>query len=288
MGLTLGTLAAAVLLLAVLPMPHATLAEGVLAVPDDARVVTQAAGDFSRLLVAPGSRVGSGTPLLALTNPELDARATIAAARVEELLARQDVLRSERRTTDALLVEDELGHAREALARAREAQAGLLLRSPATGTFQLARADVLPGRYLHRGETVGYVLDDATRHARVVVRQDEVDAVRGDVRALAVRCAETLASVTPARLVREIPAADRALPSLALSTEGGGPFALDPAAHERPLSFSTVFQFEIAIDAAPLERIGQRVYVRFEHSPEPLLWRWLRAARRTLLERLAV
>ncbi|MGE0484729.1 MAG: hypothetical protein AB7Q81_11365 [Gammaproteobacteria bacterium] len=287
-GVTVGTVMLVTTVVGMLPLPHATLAEGVLAVPDDARVVTRAAGHFGELLVEPGQRVAAGSTLLKLDNAELDARATIAAARVEELLARQDVLRAQRRTTDALLIADELEHAREALARAREAQAGLRVTSPVDGTFQLARAEVLAGRYLRRGETVGYVLDDTTRHARVLVRQDEVDAVRGDLHGLAVRCAEAVDTVVPARLVGEVPAADRTLPSLALATEGGGRFALDPAAHERPLSFNTFFQFEIALDATPLERLGERVYVRFEHTPEPLVWRWWRTARRTLLEHLAL
>ena len=71
---------------------------------------------------------------------------------------------------------------------------------------------------------------------------------------------------------------------MALSVEGGGKFALDPQETETPMAFEGFFQFEIILHDMPPNRIGERVYVRFVHTPEAIGYRWLRTARRVLLE----
>jgi putative peptide zinc metalloprotease protein len=122
----------------------------------------------------------------------------------------------------------------------------------------------------------------------VVVPQSRVDRVRGDAREVSLRLAEARDRVLPAALVRQVPGAHRELPSLALSAEGGGPFALDPAAPRTLTSFAPLFQFEVLVGDLPANRLGERVYVRFAHTPEPLGYRLLRGARRVFLETLSV
>ncbi len=73
---------------------------------------------------------------------------------------------------------------------------------------------------------------------------------------------------------------------MAMSVEGGGRLALDPSEQEVPTAFKSFFEFEIVIADVHSPRIGERVYARFMHSPEPLGYRWLRAVRRLLLEQL--
>jgi len=38
----------------------------------------------------------------------------------------------------------------------------------------------------------------------------------------------------------------------------------------------------------PVERLGSRVYVRFDHGREPLGWQWFRRIRQLFLRRLNV
>jgi putative peptide zinc metalloprotease protein len=120
----------------------------------------------------------------------------------------------------------------------------------------------------------------------VIVDQADIKSVRGDVQEVKVRLAEDLDRTYPAEIVREVPGVHKELPSLALSVEGGGKFVLDPEEIEVPKAFEPFFQFEIALQDVPPNRIGERVYVRFEHTPEAIAYRWLRTARRVLLELL--
>jgi len=98
--------------------------------------------------------------------------------------------------------------------------------------------------------------------------------------------AEDLDKIYPAEIVREVPGVHKVLPSLALSVEGGGKFALDPEVIDVATAFEPFFQFEIFLRDVPSNRIGERVYVRFVHSSEAIAFRWLRAVRRLLLEHL--
>ena len=85
-----------------------------------------------------------------------------------------------------------------------------------------------------------------------------------------------------------MPAASKELPSLALSLEGGGSLALDPMEKEEIKAFEKLFHFEIMIKGLPVKTIGERVYVRFEHDPQPLVFRCYRSIRRILLSKFSV
>jgi putative peptide zinc metalloprotease protein len=118
----------------------------------------------------------------------------------------------------------------------------------------------------------------------VIVDQADIESVRGDVQEVKMLLAEDLDRTYPVEIVREVPGVHKELPSMALSVEGGGKFALDPEEIETPKAFEPFFQFEIVLHDMPPNRIGERVYVRFVHTPEAIAYRWLRTARRVLLE----
>jgi putative peptide zinc metalloprotease protein len=240
------------------------------------------------VLVVPGQPVTLGEPLVRSSDVELETRARVVGARVQELEARRRIARSSGRTTEAQLISEEIGLSNTELAQLREELDALLIRSPAEGVFHLARSDALQGRFLRRGAALGYVLQPGTYMARVVVDQADVDAVRSDVQALEVRLAEALDQTFTGEMVGEVPTDHRDLPSLALSVEGGGRHALDPGIRDRPTAFEPFFQFEIRLEGIPANRVGERIYALFVHTPEPIGFRWWRSARRVLLERLSL
>lgn len=88
-----------------------------------------------------------------------------------------------------------------------------------------------------------------------------------------------------ASLKREVPAATDQLPGQALGQAGGGDIAMDPRDERGLKSFQKVFLFDIEppSDSFVLN-VGSRVYVRFDHGAEPLVWRWYRSVRHLLLK----
>ncbi len=190
--------------------------------------------------------------------------------------------------TETEILKDEMGRVQAKLARAQERMSEMIVRSPASGNFLLLQAEDWPGRFARRGTPLGYVVDFSRTIVRVIVNQADVEHIRHRTVRVEARLVESLPSVVPGFIAREVPAASKDLPSLALSVQGGGTVALDPKETRNPQAFEKLFQFDIVLPAAKAQGIGERVFVRFVHTPEPLSARWHRAIRRVLLRRFNV
>lgn len=273
--------------LCLLPLPHYTRCEGVTWAPEESRIYAGADGFITEILVASGEPVETGTALLRSENPQLGTRTRLLETQLQEYHARYRLSLQKDRTESSLLKE-ELARIEAELARAREQQKALLLQSKTSGVLVLPQVEDLPGRFVRRGTAIGYILNQQHMRARVLVPQADVERVRGDTQKVEIRLAEQISTVFPATVVREVPAASRELPSLALSLEGGGQFVLDPREPERALALERLFQFDVELPDGVADKIEERVFVRFEHSPEPLAWRWYRGLRRVLLSRFAI
>jgi putative peptide zinc metalloprotease protein len=189
----------------------------------------------------------------------------------------------------AEITNEEMKHVSAQLERSREQAAELTIYSFAEGTFLSPMAQDLPGRFVKRGELLGYVLDRSTITARVVVSQSDVDFVRQRTSELKIRFPEKLAETIPAVIKREVPAATDQLPSRTLSQQGGGEIAIDPRDMLGVKAFQKIFLFDIELpEHVGLLNVGGRVYVRFDHGWEPLVWRWYRTIRQLFLRRFNV
>ena len=288
LGWTFGTLGLLVVLLGLLPAPSWTMAEGVVWAREDALVRAGTDGVIEAFVAEPGSLVEAGAHLVELSDTELTAEHAIAEANVRANRAQYDIDRTDDRV-QAEITRQSLEHAERRLVRASEELAALDVVAGAAGRFLVEAAPDQVGRYLRRGEVLGYVLSFDPLTVRVAVAAEDVDFVRNRTRAVEVRLSERIGEAFPARVVLEVPAATTELPSRALSTEGGGLIALDPTAADGLQAFESYFLFDLAVDGveAPVG-VGGRVFVRFEHPPEPVLVQLYRAARRLFLSQFNV
>lgn len=279
--LVLGTLS----WLVVQPLPMATVVEGVVWIPEDARMRTGVDGFVERLEVDSGAQVTTGQVLMISRNPELASRAAVLEARLAELTAqmesyqRQDLVQLE-------LAREQVETVRAQLADVRVDLDSLVLRSHADGVFVISESKDLVGSFLPRGTTVGFVSKPRAVVARVAVPQSNVDLIRSDTRAVEVRMAHDLGRSVAAEIEREVPGATQVIPSMVLAVEGGGSIPIDPRAKNEPITFEALFQFDIAFaleEAMP--RYGERVYVRFEHGSETAARQLYRQVRQVFLKR---
>ena len=268
------------------PVASWTNAQGVVWGTEQAAVRGGTEGFVSRLVAPPGKPVKRGEPLVEAEDPLLLPRIRALEAQRDELEARyhaeriDSLVRAQMRLEGRKSLDAELERARE---RARE----LVLRSPADGVFAVPAAEDLPGRFLRKGELVGYVIPSGAATARVLVPQEAVDLVRGRNTQVSAMLAERLGESIPARILREVPRASDRLPSLALSQAGGGDIALDPTASNTPKTLQTHFELEIELVSARPLGAGGRVYVRFDHEPETLAQQVWRVLQQVFLQRLA-
>ncbi len=277
-----------VALVTFVPVPLGTLAQGVIRIPERAFVRAGTDGFVDRLVVASGSCIDAGNPVIECSDPFLPAEIRVLAARMQELNALyntqilSDLVQAEITREEICQVEAELQDKRQQID-------DLIIRSAAGGKIVIPMADDLAGKFLRRGELLGYVLNRSTMIARVVVNQADVDFVRQKTLDVKVRFPEKISLKMPAQLLREVPAATDQLPSRTLSQEGGGEIAIDPRDMQGIKAFQKVFLFDIVVPPPEaLYNIGGRVYVRFDHGREPLVYRWYRSIRQLFLRRFNV
>lgn len=278
-------LVAAVLFLA--PFPSFTVSEGVVWAPEESQVFAGMDGFVVKILASPGSRVLKGEPLIFCEAPELRAELKVLQAVLSELEARYR-LSFVTNITEAQVLRERMVSAKAKLARAEERFGEMVVRSPAGGILLMPKAGDLPGSFVHKGMPMGYVVDFSRTVVRVVVNQADVDHIRYRTRKVEARLAASVDTVYPAGIEREVPGASNELPSMSLSPEGGGDVVLDPRETQKPRSFEKLFYFDISLGSAKVRGIGERVYVRFEHDPEPPAFRFYRSLRRLLLKKFGV
>jgi len=144
------------------------------------------------------------------------------------------------------------------------------------------------GQFLTHGQLVGYVVGETITTVRVVVTQSDIALVREKTEAVEVRFSSRPRRALSASIQSEVPAASHQLPSAALGAAGGGPLAVDATDPEGLRTPDAVFQLELVLLEEAGSRIGERVYVRFDHGSEPLALRAFRALRRLLLRHVVV
>lgn len=281
-------LAGVLALVTLLPVPLGTRAEGVLWIPEKSFVRANTNGFVDRLIAEPGTRVKPGDPLIQCSDPVLLTQIKVLELRLKELSALYDSQLVNDRVK-AEIVKEEIGIITAQLEDVHAREDELTISSTASGIFTVERPRDLPGRFLRRGDLVGYVLNRSETTARVVVLQTSVDLVRNRTGSVSVRLPENIAETIPAVVLREVPAATSSLPSLTLSQEGGGEIALDPRQVVGIKAFQKIFLFDIELPAYKgMYNVGGRIYVRFDHGREPLVWRWYRGLRQVFLSRFKI
>lgn len=270
------------------PFPLNTQTEGVIWIPETSYVRAGTEGFVERLLKEPGSRVKKQDLLIECADPFLPAQIKVLAARLQELKVQLDTqLLMDRVQAD--ITKEEIKKVTAELERAQERANELTIRSLAEGIFICPLARDLPGKFVKRGELIGYVLDRQEITARVVIKQSDIDLVRQKTKGVKVRFPEKISEIIPSAIKREVPAATDQLPSRTLSHAGGGEMAIDPRDTMGLKAFEKIFLFDLELPKDwKAYHVGGRVYARFDHGWEPLIWRWYRSVRELFLRKFNV
>lgn len=273
----------AFMLLFVVPLPFSTVAPAVVWLPEQAQVRAEVDGFIAGLPVRDGETVQTGQVLAVLENPELHLARDNAANKLTALQAEQYQLLL-RDPLKAQNLAEEIRRAEAELARAEERLAQLDIRARTSGKLVMPRQADIIGTYNRHGAILGYVLQDADLRVRAAVPEETAFLVKKRTRHAEVRLAEDSGTVLLATLGQDTPAATRQLPSAALGDRGGGPYVTDPENKEGRHSLEPVFLFDLTVGGHPLELIGGRAWVRFDHGAEPLALQLYRRATQLFLK----
>jgi putative peptide zinc metalloprotease protein len=282
-----GAIAACVaLLLFGVKLPYGTVTQGVVWAPAGADLRAGAEGSLANLLAAPDASLAAGDPVARLTDPVLDARVQLLVTQLREVQLRYTAAEPSDRV-QAQMLRQQTVYFQSQLEEMRARRKALSIAAPVAGRFLVSMPRDLDGRFIRRGELIGYVLDDNAVIVRIIVPQSEIELVRDDTRGVDLRFASRPMRVLHVgQVTREVPTATRQLPSVALASVGGGPIAVDPADEQHLRALEMVFQMDVKLPQGVGDhRIGERVYVRFQHGDRTLAWRISRTARQLFLRR---
>lgn len=276
------------LLLFIFPMPLWTTTQGVVWLPEQS--VIRAGTDFEvvEILAAVEKSVDQGAPLIRGGNPFLQAEIKVLNAQLQELYATYHAQPLHERVKRKMIMA-EIELLKGDLKQSQDDLEKLLVRSPSSGKFILVDAQNLPGRFIHQGDLLGYIVAEHRPTVRAVVRQSDIGLVRERVTGVKIRLAEQIADSVSATIERIVPAADIQLPTAALGTTGGGDIQVDPTDPEGLRALETIFQLDISLpEQIANPHIGGRVYVKFEHGTMPLAMQWYRSLRQLFLRKYYV
>lgn len=278
------------LLFTLVPAPSWSMAEGIIWMPENARVTNNVDCFGHSVLVSHGSRVELGQPILRCDDPDLLTQLEKARFKQEELVARV-TFASTSDTVQQGVAQAELDFINKEVDTLERKLEEMVIRSPNIGVFYMDAPGDFPGRYFERGSVLGDVVDPKALSLITVVPQSIAALVRDNTERIEIRTSDNPMSLVQATMVREVPSATKQLPSMALALQGGGEIGLDPESDPTsgPKALNPLFQFEVRFqDNYMPNTLGNRVFVRFVHHDEPLGVQWYRSIRQMFLKRFAL
>jgi len=275
-------------LLFLFPVSLNRYAEGVVWLPEQAKVRAQTEGFVLKVHAQPFTKVVKGDTLLELEDPLLISRQEILLYRLDELNAQYKAAWMEDQV-QAQVLKNQIEVTKVELAQVNEKIDKLVLHSPSNGQFVTPHATDLLGSFLNKGDLAAYIVNFPVTTIRAVVTQDSIGLIRELTESVQIRLVNNMKIFYEASIIREIPAASDILPSPALGYQGGGVIPIDPSSAEGDKAFEPVFQIELEFPGeANARNLGERVYVRFDLGSQPLAWQWFRLARQLFLRQFSV
>jgi putative peptide zinc metalloprotease protein len=226
--------------------------------------------------------VNEGDVVLTLADPDLLAQREKTASERTGLMAEQYRALLED-PAQAASLNEQIARNDAELQRADQQIDNLALRARSPGRTVWPREQDLPGSYAHRGDMLGYVLGPEPAQVRAVLRDEDLLRVRGHVKSIEVRLADSPWTTHAASLLNETPAATRQLPSAALGDRQGGPVAIDPGDKDGVKAQNPVFLVDVRVPGVTAERIGGRAWVKLVLPGEPIGLQALRVLRQLLV-----
>ncbi len=285
-GISAATALTLILCFVALPLPYATLAQGVIWIPDEARIRTASRGTLDRILIAEGEAVSKGQPLFILSNELLLARKRQVEAKLKALDAQYNAaINSDSAKLHQLKASI---HSLDAEAqRVGEEIAALTVTAPTDGHIVISHPEDILGTFISKGTVLGYVLQDHATRLRAAIPQSDAALVKNHTHSISVRLMESGATPIRATLTTETPSATNHLPSPALSYSAGGPVITDPGDSDNLTTIDPVFIVDVLIYSDQVKRVGERAWLRFDHGREPLLTQWMLRWKQLILQHIS-
>jgi len=285
LSISLGAVAAILLLIGAIPLPASSTLPAVVESVGMEVVRVDSAGYVASVNAVPGQVVFEGDVLVVLSNPSLDADARAAHARAAYARAARDDAAS-RNAASLRIADSILERAESEIAEYERRIDALQIRAHTSGMYAAGGGtglDILnlPGRYLDRGMIIGVIIPEESLVVRAAVTDAKAGAVipvlnRGNVPA-EVRLIGEAGRTIDGTVERIWPAGSRDLELLQFSAVTGGDLLTNPKQSDQTLETFTLLDVRPGSEEGLLP--GRRAKVRVQIEPSTLLSRASRRIR---------
>ena len=190
----------------------------------------------------------------------------------------------------AQIVERQIAAMNEKIAKIDSDLASLNVKASLSGTWISPDIDNSKGMYIRRGQQIGLVADMNDLRIRATAGQKlALLLIDEDAKKVEMKVRGRPKVKLAGRIEEIFPAGQRVLPSQALGYAVGGSMPVD-VNDPRGLTAAENF-FEVRVqpaDSSVKLFSGQRVIVRVEMSPKPLLFQWWRSLRQLFQRRFSI
>jgi putative peptide zinc metalloprotease protein len=263
------------------PVPLATRAEGVIWVSEQAQVYAEESGFINKIVAGTNDPVVEGETIISMVNVQLEMKVRVLQAQVKESKARYEANIGDKNLAEVL--KEDYQYVLLQYYRASDRLDKLQIKARYSGTLIIPKHENLPGRFVHRGKILGYIVDYDKLPTNIMVTENDIDRIISNTNKVELRFVSHPKQIYTGVVSRVMPSASKKLISPVLSVEGGGSIALDPGDPNRSTTFQDYYRVEVDLPDAPKTSIDERVYVLFRHDNEPLAGRWYRVIRRIFL-----
>jgi len=270
-----------IVLLGVLPLPLSTSVEGVVRLQDERRVLAGENCFIDEFHQPVGATVHKGDLLVSCRNHRLQANKAILKQQYAEAGAQRQGVWDD--PVQIKIYDQELARLDQEIEENRLQLDALNLYAEADGLWWVRNALDQRGRFVTRGALVGYVISDEGVSVLGMIPEADIDLVRERVVEVKVRKASRLDEDLRPSVWKVFPAVSKELVSPVLAEDAGGRVVVNPG-ESPPRALQRYFLVDLKFDTLPSTRVEERILVKFEHFPEPLVYRAYRLVRRTFLE----
>jgi len=280
------------LLLAVMPFPDASRAQGIVKANHASNVYVETAGQLDQLLVRHGERVKAGQVLASFSNQDLTA--DIRLTELGQIEVQTQIRQALHQASQDLSALQEKADALELrLINLQEQQQQLQVRASQDGEWVAPDLHEQLGTWMQRGQALGEVVDASSFRFVAVMPQEQADIMfQNNFRRAELRLSGQADTTLALPHVSIIPFQSDRLPSTALGWLGGGDIAVNTQEPSGTKAMESFFLLQGEIPAE--ERLDATVLhglsgtLRLQTPAQPLMSQAYRALKQLVQKRYAI
>jgi len=250
-------------------MPYFIYAEGVVKIPDNLIVKAQTDGFVQAIHKSSGHQVSTTEPIASLDNPSLLYEKIYFTNKLKEAeLEYSANLNND--YTKSMNFREESHKLKSKLLHINCKINKLSIKSKSDGNLILVQQNELMGKYLKKGDIIGYVNNGQPPIIQVIIPQSKIDIINDDITTIKIKYNLYAQTEYTGKLLSAKPILSKKLPSASLAKSGGGSIKTKDNGHALE-AIQNIIALEVMLPEFKQEvLLGKKVYIKLYQTPKSI------------------